>query len=119
MATRPPLWCAQARADGSPCPVEDVEAIGQGIAVTIADSADLRLDAGFAKAQGLADTGILPPAIGMMDHTAAMDGPQIVDGVLQGIQHASGVGGEADAPAHDITGIDIDDEAHVCKPGTA
>lgn len=43
--------------------------------------------------------------------------PAVVDGLLQGIQHETGIGGAADPPANGMTGVDIDHEGYIRKPG--
>ena len=59
----------------------------------------------------------LRPAIGMINQTAAMDGPAFVDCLLESVQHEAGMGGTADPPSHDITRVDVDHEGHIGEPG--
>jgi hypothetical protein len=44
--------------------------LGKGIVVTIADTADGRLDAGFRQALGVLDRDVLNPAVAVMDQAA-------------------------------------------------
>ena len=52
----------------------------------------------------------------MMDQTVPMNGPSVVDGLLQRIQHKAGVRRPADAPAHNVAGVDVDHEGNVDEP---
>ena len=57
------------------------------------------LTTGLGQALGIANADVLRPAIRMMNQAAAMNGPTVVDGLLESIQHEAGVGGAADTPA--------------------
>lgn len=71
-------------------------------------SASWREGAGFSEAFGVLDGHVLRSAIAVMDKAALMNGASIVDSLLQRIQHKAGVRRPADAPAHNVTGVDVD-----------
>ena len=50
-----------------------------------------------------------------MDQAASIQWPPVMRGLLQGVQDETGMGGAADPPAHDIAGVDVDDEGHTGK----
>jgi hypothetical protein len=52
----------------------------------------------------------------MMDEATFTDRPSVMNGLFQGIQHKAGMCRSADAPAHDVTGIDVDDEGDIDHP---
>jgi len=52
----------------------------------------------------------LGAAVVMVNQAAALDGTAVGQGLLQRVQHESGVGGAAHAPAHDTLGVGVDDE---------
>ena len=52
-----------------------------------------------------------------MDKTIAMDGPSIVKGLLQCVEHEAGVSGSGDAPTNDAAGIGVDHEGDVDEAG--
>ena len=60
---------------------------------------------------------VLRSPIGMVHQPAAMDGPPIMEGLLQSIEHEAGMRGPRDPPADDAAGIGIDDEGHIDEAG--
>jgi hypothetical protein len=74
--------------------VEPVDALGRGVVATVPDTAHGWFDPGLGQALGVADTAILR-AIGMMNQTAVMDRPAVMDGLIEGVQHEAGMGGSA------------------------
>ena len=99
--------------------VEAVDRLGQRVVVAVADTAHRRFDAGFGEALGVADADILRSAVGMMNQTAAMNGPAFVQGLFESVEHKARVGGPAHPPADDTARIGVDDEGHVdeARPG--
>ena len=97
--------------------VETVDRFGQGVVVAVADAADRRLDPGLGQALGVFDRDVLAAAIAVMDQAAAMDGPPVMEGLLQRIEHEAGVRRPAGPPADDPPSIGIDHEGDVDEPG--
>ena len=52
----------------------------------------------------------------VMDETATMNWPTIVQRLLQCIEHEAGMGCSADPPTNDIADVNIDHERHVDEP---
>ena len=50
-----------------------------------------------------------------MNEAAFADRPSVMNGLLQGIKYKSDMGSSADAPAHDVTRINVDDEGDIDK----
>ena len=61
----------------------------------------------------------LAAAIGMMHETSAMNGPPIVQGLLQRIEHEARMRRPAGPPAHDAAGVGVDHESHIDKAAFA
>src|SRR5258705_3633247 len=61
----------------------------------------------------------LGTAVAVMYEPAAMDGPPIMEGLLQRIEHEARMCCPGDTPAHDATGVGVDDEGDVdeARPG--
>ena len=97
--------------------VETVDRFGESIVVAVADAADRRLDAGLGQALGVFECDVLAASVAMMHEPAAMDGPSIVQGLLQSIEHEAGMRRPAHPPADDPAGIGVDDEGHVDEAG--
>ena len=64
-----------------------------------ADAANQRLDARLGKPLGILDRDLLHTAIAVVDEAAASDGPALVRGLLQRVQHKAGVSRAGEAPA--------------------
>jgi hypothetical protein len=71
--------------------VEAVNGLGESIVVAVADAADRGLDARRGKPLGIFDRDVLHTAIAVVDEAAAADGPGLVQGLLQRVQHKAGV----------------------------
>lgn len=72
--------------------VETIDRFGERIVVTVADTANRRLNARFGKALGIVDADVLRSSDGMVHQAPAMDGPPFVQGLLQRIENEVGVG---------------------------
>jgi hypothetical protein len=96
--------------------VKAVDRLGQGVVIAVADTADRRLDPGLGQALGVLDRDVLAAAVAVVDEAAAMDGPPIMESLLQGIEHEAGMGRPADPPANDIAGVDVDHEGDIDEP---
>ena len=83
-ASKRPPWSAPMDDLGL---VEAVDRLGESIVVAVADAADRRLDAGFRQALGVLDRDVLAASVAVMHEPAAMDGPPIMEGLLQRIEH--------------------------------
>jgi hypothetical protein len=53
----------------------------------------------------------------MMDEAAAPDGPALVQGLLQRVQHEAGVRRAGDTPADDAPRKDVDDKGDIDETG--
>ena len=71
--------------------VETVDRLGESIVITVADAADRRLDARLRQPLGVLDRDVLAAAIAVVHEPAAMDGPPIMEGLLQRIEHEARV----------------------------
>ncbi len=79
-------------------------------AVTVADAADGRLDAGLGQTFGVADRDVLHAAITVMHETTPLQGVAIVEGLLQGIEHKVGSCRTRYSPTDDAPREGVDDE---------
>ena len=96
-----------------------VDRFGEGVVVAIADAADRGLDARLGEPLGVAIETYCDAAIAVMDEAAALDGPAVVERLLQRIEHEAGVGRARHPPADDAPGKGVDDEGDVdeARPG--
>ena len=97
--------------------VKTVDRFGQGVVIAVANTADRRLDTRLGEAFGILNRDVLAAAVAVVDQSAAMDWPPIVDRLLEGVEHKAGMCRPAHPPAHDIAGVDVDHEGHLDKPG--
>ncbi len=70
-----------------------VDRLGESIVIGVADAADGRLDAGLSQALGVFDRGVLTAPVAVVDEAGAMHRPPVIEGLLQGIQHETGMRG--------------------------
>jgi len=96
--------------------VKAIDRFRQSVVITVADAANRWLDAGFCEAFGIFYRYILRSAVAVMDQSATMDRSAVVQSLLQGIEHKTGMCGPADPPAHDVAGIDVDHERDIDEP---
>src|SRR3954469_16570790 len=66
---------------------------------------------------GIFDRDVLHTAITVMDEAATPDGPALVQGLLQRVQHEAGVSRAGDAPADDTPRKDVDNEGDIDETG--
>src|SRR3954468_18440876 len=66
---------------------------------------------------GILDRDVLHTAIAVMDEAAAPDGPALVQGLLQRVQHEAGVSRAGDTPADDAPCKGVDDEGDIDETG--
>jgi len=97
--------------------VEPVDRLGERVVVTVADAADRWHETGLGEPLGVLDRHVLHAAVGVVDEAAAREGPTIVQGLLQCVEHEARVRRPADAPADDAPGVGVDHEGHVDEPG--
>src|SRR3954453_10795661 len=97
--------------------VEAVDGFGEGVIVAITDAANRRLDTRRGKPLGILDRDVLHTAIAVMDEAAAPDGPALVQGLLQRVQHEAGVSRAGDTPADDAPCKGVDDEGDIDETG--
>ena len=81
----------------------------------VADAANRRLDARLGKPLGILDRDVLHTAIAVVDEAAASDGPALVRGLLQRVQHKAGVSRAGDTPADDASRKGVDNEGDIDK----
>ena len=97
--------------------VETVDGLGQCVVVAVTDTADSRLVASFCQAFGLFDREVLAATVRVMSEAAFADRPSVVNGLFKRVLRKAVMCRAADAPAHDVTGINVDDEGdidHLC-----
>jgi len=59
----------------------------------------------------------LPTAITVVSEAAAPDGPALVQGLLQSVQHEAGMSRAGDTPADDTPRKDVDDKGDIDETG--
>ena len=96
--------------------VETVDRFGERIVIAVADAAD-RGSMPLPPALGVLDRDILAAAVAVMHEAAAMDGPPIMQRLLQRVEHEARMRRPRDAPADDAPGVDVDDEGDVDEAG--
>src|SRR3954453_13262624 len=83
----------------------------------ITDAADRRLDPCLGQPLSILDRDVLHTAITVVDEAAAPDGPALVQGLLQRVQHEAGVSRAGDTPADDAPCKDVDEEGDIDETG--
>src|ERR1700730_12718444 len=99
--------------------VETVDGLGQSIVVAVADATHRGLDTSFDQALGVFDRDVLAASVAVMHEPAAMEGPPIMQSLLQGVEHEVGVRRSGRAPANEAPRVRIDDEGDIdeARPG--
>jgi hypothetical protein len=95
--------------------VKTVDGFSQGVVVAVADASHRRLDASFGQALGVFDRYVLAAPVAVMHEAATMDGPPIVQRLLQGIEDETRVRRATGTPSHDAAGEGVDDKRHINK----
>ena len=67
--------------------IEAIDRLGESVVVAIADAADRWFDAGLRQALCVLDRDVLAAAITMVNKPCAMDGPAVMEGLFQRIEH--------------------------------
>src|SRR6056297_386021 len=67
--------------------VEAVYGFREGVVVAVTNAADRWFNASFGQSLGIANGQILPAAIRVVDQSALLDGPSIVQGLLKSIEN--------------------------------
>src|SRR3954470_7043978 len=93
--------------------VEAVDGFGEGIVVAVTDAADRRLAPCLGKPLGILDRDVLHTAITVVDEAAAPDGPGLLQGLPQRVQHEAGMSGAGDTPADNTPRKNVDDEGDI------
>lgn len=93
--------------------VKTVDRFDQSVVVTVADTADRRLDASLRQPLGIANGHILRAAVGMVNQSAMMDGPPIMKCLVEGIEHKARMSSPAYPPTDDAASKGIDHKSHV------
>ena len=93
--------------------VEAVDRLGQGVVIAAADAADRRLDASVGETFGVADRNVLRSAVRVVNETAALGGPAVVECLFERVQNEAGMGCAGHPPAHDPAGEGVDDEGDI------
>src|SRR3954468_14969624 len=66
---------------------------------------------------GILNRDVLHTAITVVDQAAAPDGPALVQGLLQRVQHEAGVSRAGGTPADDTPRKDVDDKGDIDETG--
>lgn len=85
--------------------VEAVDRLGQSVVLAVADAVNRWLYPGFGEALGVPDGHVLRPPVAVMDETAAMGRPAIMESLLPGIEDEAGMRRSARPPPHDPPGV--------------
>jgi hypothetical protein len=93
--------------------VKTIDRFGESVVITVADTPDRRLDASFRQPFGIANGHILRSAVGMMNQPATMDGPPIMQCLVEGIENEARMGSPACSPTDDAASEGIDHERDV------
>ncbi len=91
------------------------DGLGERVVIAVADTADRRLNPGFKQPFRILNGYILAAPVAVMDQAAAMQGPPVVQSLLQRIKHEPRMRRAADTPADDPAGKGIDDEGDIDK----
>src|SRR3982074_630727 len=67
--------------------VETIDGFGEGIVVTIANTADRRLNACFRQALGIPDREVLAASVAVMHEPATMRRPPVMESLLERIEN--------------------------------
>lgn len=97
--------------------VESIDGFGEGVVITVTDTADRRLEASFCQTLCIPYADILAAAIRVMNKTTSDARPSIVQGLLKSIEHKARMCRPADPPADYAAGEHIDHEGNVDEPG--
>ena len=97
------------------CLVKPVDGLGERVVVTVADAADGRLNPGLKQPFRIFYRDILAAPVAVMDQAAAMQGPPVMQSLLQRIKHEPRMRRAADTPADDPAGKGINDEGDINK----
>ncbi len=92
-----------------------VDGFGEGILAAVADAADGWFDPGVCQAFRVAKRRVLNAAIAMMNQLALSRRAAIMQRLLQGMQHKSGLSRSGNAPADNAAGKDVDDKGNSVK----
>src|ERR1700761_5034451 len=84
--------------------VKPVDGFSQGIVVAVADVSHGRLDASFGQALCVFDGHVLAAPVAVMHEPAAMDGPPIMQRLLQCIEDEARLRRPAGPPSDDAAG---------------
>ena len=95
--------------------VKPVDGLGERVVIAVADTADRRLNPGLKQPFRILNGYILAAPVAVMDQAAAMQGPPVMQSLLQRIKHEPRMRRAADAPADDPAGKGIDDEGDINK----
>ena len=95
--------------------VEAVYRLSESIVIGIADTADRWFDASFGQTLSVSNGQILPTTIRVMNQSALLNRPSIMQRLLKSIENKVRFGGSRDPPPHDAISKRIDDEGHIDK----
>jgi hypothetical protein len=83
--------------------------LGERIVVAVANAPDRGLDAGFRQPFGVTNGEVLRSAVAVVDEPRFRAGATGVEGLLERIEDQPCLHAPRDAPAHDPSGIGVDE----------
>ena len=95
--------------------VKPLDGLGECIVTARAETANRRFNPGFRPSFRISNRDILAAPVAVMDQAAAMQGPPVMQSLLQRIKHEPRMRRAADTPADDPAGKGIDDEGDIDK----
>lgn len=93
--------------------VEAVYRLSECVVIGIADTADRWFDASFGQTLSVSNGQILPTAIRMMNQSALLNRPSIMQRLLKSIENKVRFGRPRYPPPHDAISERIDDEGNI------
>ena len=95
--------------------VKPVDGLGERVVIAVADAADIGFNPGLKQPFRILYRDILAASVAVVDQAAAIQGPPVMQSLLQRIKHEPGMRREADTPTDDPAGKGINDESDINK----
>ena len=96
--------------------VKAVNGLGESIIAAVSHVTHRGLDTSFYQTLGVFDRDVLTAAAPVMDESAAMDRPPVMQGLLESSQHEARMHRPRKLPADDVTGVGINDAGDIDEP---
>ena len=99
------------------CLVEPVDGLCEGIVIAVANAADRRFVSSFGQALAVSNADVLRSPVGMVNQSAAMKWPPVMECLLQRIEHEAGMSRSARPSTNNPASIGVDLNTVAGKPG--